>query len=518
MKGLRTRGSGGEASKHLSRLNLATRGVTLVRSTGHQAPRPMGMPHADEGDLIDTSDEKLEGASRRLVNGAGRAAAKSSKHAIGKAGRQIAATLKKQTTPLGKEGIRLASAVAPTSPSQGAAATASAARTMTGRAAAQGVIQGGHKTAAAVKGGIIASTRRAAAQRATKKTVSSVTKGSVRAGGQITAAATRQAAQAGAWIIRAVAALVSALGSTPALIVGVTAVALAAALIAVLSIIPGIGQQAQTAEPNSGAFTISDDYPFKDRAVDTVNPISRYYYGNCTDFVWWRVNRDAGVTAEQARSGHVKYTWGDLTPQGGNGAQWGNSGNLAGWNTTRDVVPGDIISVKHQGPLGSTTAMPGHVSYVAQVADDGSVTTENYGNGHYYVIKTSNSEIDRWIDQGWVVAKHNPAGRIGGLPDGDANGDAKAYARQAVTDDDQYQCLDHLWTGESNWNPSAENPDSGAYGIPQALPGNKMASAGSDWRTNPITQVKWGLTYISSRYGTPCTAWQQWQARSPHWY
>jgi hypothetical protein len=70
----------------------------------------------------------------------------------------------------------------------------------------------------------------------------------------------------------------------------------------------------------------------------------------------------------------------------------------------------------------------------------------------------------------------------------------------------QWSCLDSLWQRESGWRYNAENP-SGAYGIPQALPGSKMATAGADWQTNPATQIKWGLGYIQSRYGTPCSAW-----------
>lgn len=72
---------------------------------------------------------------------------------------------------------------------------------------------------------------------------------------------------------------------------------------------------------------------------------------------------------------------------------------------------------------------------------------------------------------------------------------------------DQMGCLDALWTRESGWNELAQNPSSGAYGIPQSLPGDKMASHGSDWRTNPVTQINWGLDYIAGRYGTPCAAW-----------
>jgi hypothetical protein len=83
-------------------------------------------------------------------------------------------------------------------------------------------------------------------------------------------------------------------------------------------------------------------------------------------------------------------------------------------------------------------------------------------------------------------------------------------------DSGQFSCLDPLWTHESGWNVYAENPGSGAYGIPQALPGDKMASAGPDWRTNPATQIRWGLTYIQGRYGSPCAAWSHEQGTG--WY
>jgi len=71
----------------------------------------------------------------------------------------------------------------------------------------------------------------------------------------------------------------------------------------------------------------------------------------------------------------------------------------------------------------------------------------------------------------------------------------------------QFQCLDNLWTKESGWDYRAVNPDGGATGIPQALPGSKMATVAADWQTNATTQVTWGLQYISAAYGTPCAAW-----------
>jgi hypothetical protein len=73
----------------------------------------------------------------------------------------------------------------------------------------------------------------------------------------------------------------------------------------------------------------------------------------------------------------------------------------------------------------------------------------------------------------------------------------------------QWGCLDQLWNGESGWRYTAENSSSGAYGIAQSLPAEKMASTGADYRTNYKTQIRWGLTYIEARYGTPCGAWAQ---------
>ena len=80
----------------------------------------------------------------------------------------------------------------------------------------------------------------------------------------------------------------------------------------------------------------------------------------------------------------------------------------------------------------------------------------------------------------------------------------------------QYACLDDLWIKESNWNYRASNKRTGAHGIPQALPATKMDSAGTDWRTNPVTQISWGLRYIEVRYETPCKAWAKF--KRSNWY
>jgi hypothetical protein len=80
----------------------------------------------------------------------------------------------------------------------------------------------------------------------------------------------------------------------------------------------------------------------------------------------------------------------------------------------------------------------------------------------------------------------------------------------------QFSCLDTLWARESGWNPYAMNPTTGAYGIPQALPGSKMATAGADWQSNAATQIRWGLGYIQQDYGSPCTALSHQEATG--WY
>ena len=88
---------------------------------------------------------------------------------------------------------------------------------------------------------------------------------------------------------------------------------------------------------------------------------------------------------------------------------------------------------------------------------------------------------------------------------------AKKVAKSILIDEygfneKQYQCLNTLWTQESNWNYKARNKRSGAHGIPQALPASKMSVVSTDWRTNPVTQIRWGLRYITIRYETPCKA------------
>lgn len=104
-----------------------------------------------------------------------------------------------------------------------------------------------------------------------------------------------------------------------------------------------------------------------------------------------------------------------------------------------------------------------------------------------------------------------------GAPDpGSAQAIAQSILSSMGMGADQYSCLVALWSRESGWNVYAYNESSGAYGIPQSLPGDKMASAGADWATNPATQISWGLSYIMGRYSTPCGAWDH--SENNGWY
>jgi hypothetical protein len=98
---------------------------------------------------------------------------------------------------------------------------------------------------------------------------------------------------------------------------------------------------------------------------------------------------------------------------------------------------------------------------------------------------------------------------------------AKEIAKEIIAakytwSEKQFPCLDQLWTKESNWNYKARNRVTGAHGIPQALPATKMEIVGTDWRTNPVTQITWGLKYIKERYNTPCAAWSKF--KRSNWY
>lgn len=119
-----------------------------------------------------------------------------------------------------------------------------------------------------------------------------------------------------------------------------------------------------------------------------------------------------------------------------------------------------------------------------------------------------------------AAAPATPAPSPVGVGGGASPAEAQAIAQGMIAGygwgGDQFSCLVSLWNRESGWNYAAYNSSSGAYGIPQALPGSKMGSAGADWQTNAATQISWGLGYIAGRYGSPCGAWSH--SESVGWY
>jgi hypothetical protein len=126
----------------------------------------------------------------------------------------------------------------------------------------------------------------------------------------------------------------------------------------------------------------------------------------------------------------------------------------------------------------------------------------------------------RLLARGTPPPKPTPKPSSGGAGDPVPASEAQRIARSLLpsygwSPSSQFGCLVNLWNRESGWNVHAANP-SGAYGIPQAKPGSKMASAGPDWQNNATTQIKWGLSYIKSRYSTPCGAWSH--SQSTGWY
>ncbi|MDX3540471.1 transglycosylase SLT domain-containing protein [Streptomyces sp. MB09-01] len=117
---------------------------------------------------------------------------------------------------------------------------------------------------------------------------------------------------------------------------------------------------------------------------------------------------------------------------------------------------------------------------------------------------------------GSVLALGVAGSMVAAVPAQAAPMSAKAIARQMIKDPAQFAAFDKIISHESGWDHTATNASSGAYGLAQALPASKMASAGADWKTNPATQIKWGLDYMNERYGSPVGAWNFWSAN--HWY
>jgi hypothetical protein len=131
---------------------------------------------------------------------------------------------------------------------------------------------------------------------------------------------------------------------------------------------------------------------------------------------------------------------------------------------------------------------------------------------------TQNTATENIATQNTATAQPTPSATASAAPvaSGSPRQIAQAMLASFGWSSSQFSCLDPLWAHESGWSVTAYNAGSGAYGIPQALPGSRMASAGPDWQTNAATQIRWGLEYIKGTYGSPCAAWDHEQATG--WY
>ena len=150
--------------------------------------------------------------------------------------------------------------------------------------------------------------------------------------------------------------------------------------------------------------------------------------------------------------------------------------------------------------LGQEVTLPDTPTPAAIMVDPSVALTQNFGS----INLGSGSSVD--AGEMALVALEARQVQVAKTPDG-----AKQVAKALIASTykwnaRQFSCLNKLWTNESHWNFKAHNYRSGATGIAQALPGNKMDVVDTDWRTNPVTQIRWGIRYIKLRYGTPCKA------------
>ncbi len=162
-----------------------------------------------------------------------------------------------------------------------------------------------------------------------------------------------------------------------------------------------------------------------------------------------------------------------------------------------------------------TAADAAAAAAVAKAAGD-QATAAELGRSPVVTRSDSRADADPLKTDTLSLGSSNTMARTEDLSDEDPRIIAQALLSEFGWSQDQFGCLDSLWERESHWNVYADNPSSSAYGIPQALPGSKMSSAGADWATNPITQIRWGLGYIEDRYGSPCGAWGH--SQSHGWY
>lgn len=472
MNGLRRTEEGPEASQHLGQFSLAHRGVQLLEQGSDVAGKAAGAAQGTYTSL--TNDEDLSDSGDRAV-----------RDAPGRLNRTSSAA----TRATGQGGK--STGVKP----QGKGSGVAGATKKPGRGAAPNVRGAGGATRSQLRSHSIASSTRKTGK-AAAQVGTTASRGAM--------AASRAAAAVANAVRVAVAAVTSTLSTSPVVLITTLVVGLVVLIISIIGwLIPGVQQER---EHGGGNYPIgvppgpwggwdngfipeellrpipwSTGHYLRSDAVDSLvalNSAFREEFGN-----------DIGINdAYRDYAGQVEARE-DWCSRGkcGNAAEPGTSNH--GWALAAD--------------FGTGVASFGTPQYRWMKEH-----AAEYGWQHPEWAEPDGAHPEpwHWDFWGWAGA-------------GGDTTDAKEYARQALGGDTlQFQCLDRLWMGESGWNPLAENPSSGAYGIPQALPAEKLAEAGSDWRTNGVTQVKWGLSYIQDRYGTPCDAWAFWQSKNPHWY
>ena len=221
-------------------------------------------------------------------------------------------------------------------------------------------------------------------------------------------------------------------------------------------------------------------------------------------------------------SGLIAGTWSWLSDKGHSFAHWAGM--------IKDKIVGAIVDVfKIGSPSKVMMEYGGHIMAGLQHGLlSGKKVLHSVVKGLFHspldaaenLLKNGVSLPGRWIEK--LLSAKTPV--KAGAPLNPGTASAQNYASGLVSQlwpkgaGAEMDALRSLWNAESGWRANAQNMSSGAYGIPQALPASKMASAGSDWRTNAATQIRWGLSYIRSRYGDPETAWASWNAHRPHWY
>jgi len=175
------------------------------------------------------------------------------------------------------------------------------------------------------------------------------------------------------------------------------------------------------------------------------------------------------------------------------------------------AVFGSLLALSPVTPAGDIAAAAPLSSFAVTVStDDLAAYRQALLSKQTVAIEVTNETIKLLHEQRVQELGYEPA-----------TTDPREIARQIMANkyswgEDQFSCYNNIIMRESKWIVSADNPHSSAYGIPQALPGKKMAAFGADWRTNPATQIRWGLDYVHVRYGTPCGAWSF--KRGHGWY